>query len=292
MRVGLFIPSVAPIATPEFLSAFSESADEGGFASIWLGEHVVLFDEYESQYPYSGDGRLGVPPGSGMLDCFTALAFLARASTRVRIGTAICLLPQRNPVATAKEAATVDWLSGGRLDVGVGIGWLREEFEALDASFDDRAARCGEYIEVMRTLWCDEVSSYSGETYRLAPCRMYPKPVQRPHPPLYFGGESNAALRRAADMGDGWHGFGHLPDTAAERVAVLERLLAARGRSRSDVDVTVSPYLQPVGPELLTQYRDAGVDQLVLVAFAFDPEGIRDTIGRLSDEFVAPAAAL
>jgi probable F420-dependent oxidoreductase len=292
MRIGLFIPSVAPIATPDFLGAFAEAADDGGFASMWLGEHVVLFDAYESRYPYSDDGRIGIPADAGMLDCFGALAFLAGASGRVRIGTAVCLLPQRNPVGTAKEVATVDWLSGGRLDLGIGIGWLREEFDALDSSFDDRAARCREYVEVMRRLWCDDVSSYAGEHYRLADCRMYPKPVQLPHPPIYFGGESDAALRRVADLGNGWHGFGHLPDSATERVRVLEGLLRERGRSLDDVDVTVSPYLQPVTPELLPQYRDAGVDQLVLVAFALDAAGIRETIGRLSDDYVGPAAAL
>jgi probable F420-dependent oxidoreductase len=292
MRVGLFIPSVAPIATAEFLGAFAEAAEEGGFASMWVGEHIVLFDAYESRYPYSDDGRIGIPAESGMLDCFSALGFLAGASRRVRIGTAVCLLPQRNPVATAKEAATVDWLSAGRLDLGIGIGWLREEFEALDASFDDRAARCREYVEVMRRLWCDDVTSYEGDHYRLASCRMYPKPVQQPHPPIYFGGESDAALRRVADLGTGWHGFGHLPASAGERVRVLERLLRDRGRSLGDVDVTISPYLQPIGPELLAQYRDAGVDQLVLVAFALDAAGIRETIGRLSDGYVAPAAAL
>ena len=170
---------------PSSSIAFAEAADDGGFASMWLGEHVVLFDEYESQYPYSGDGKIGVPAESGMLDCYRrARASSPRAEHAVRIGTAVCLLPQRNPVATAKEVATVDWLSGGRLDVGIGVGWLREEFEALDASFDDRAGRCREYVEVMRTLWCDEVSSFEGDSYRLPACRMYPKPVQRPHPPF------------------------------------------------------------------------------------------------------------
>jgi probable F420-dependent oxidoreductase len=292
MRIGLFIPSAAPIATPDFLVAFAEAADAGGFSSIWLGEHVVLFDDYESRYPYSADGKIGVPAEAGLLDCFGALAFVAGASSRVRIGTAVCLLPQRNPVITAKEAATVDWLSGGRLDVGIGVGWLREEFDALAASFDDRAERCREYLDVMRTLWCDEVSSFTGESYRLPPCRMYPKPVQRPHPPVYFGGESDAALRRVADLGDGWIGFGHLPHSAAERVRALERLLEQRGRALSAVDVTVSPYLQPVAPDLLGQYRDAGVDQVVLVAFALDAAGIRETIGRISDDYVARAAAL
>jgi len=292
MRVGLFVPSVAPIATPEFLTAFAGAAEDNGFASVWVGEHVVLFDEYESRYPYAGDGKIQIPATSGMLDPFAALGFIAASTERVRIGTAVCLLPQRNPVATAKEIATVDWLAAGRLDVGIGIGWLREEFEALAAPFSQRAAVCREYVEVCKRLWCDEVSSYEGVHYRLPACRMYPKPVQQPHPPLYFGGESDAALRRVADLGDGWHAFNLMPDAARERIAALERLLEERGRPRSDVDVTVSPYLEPVRPEHLVQYRDAGVDQLVLMAFALDPAGIRDTIGQLSEEFCEPATKL
>ena len=292
MRVGLFVPSVAPIATPEFLTAFARAAEDNGFASVWVGEHVVLFDEYESRYPYAGDGKISIPATSGMLDPFAALGFIAASTERVRIGTAVCLLPQRNPVATAKEIATVDWLAAGRLDVGIGIGWLREEFEALAAPFPQRAAVCREYVEVCKRLWCDEVSSFEGVHYRLPACRMFPKPVQRPHPPLYFGGESDAALRRVADLGDGWHAFNLLPDSARERIDALDRLLDERGRKRADVDVTVSPYLEPIGPEHLAQYRDAGVDQLVLMAFAFDPEGIRETIGRLSEEFAEPATRL
>ena len=292
MRVGLFVPSVAPIATPDFLATFARAAEDDGFASLWLGEHVVLFDEYESRYPYADDGRIGISGTSGMLDPFAALGFIAANTERVRIGTAVCLLPQRNPVATAKEIATVDWLAGGRLDVGIGIGWLREEFEALDAPFPQRAARCREYVEVCKCLWCDEVSSYEGRHYRLPACRMFPKPVQRPHPPLYFGGESDAALRRVADLGDGWHAFNLLPDAASARVTALEQLLEERGRKRTDIDVTVCPYLEPVRPEHLVHYRDAGVDQLVLLAFAADVAGIRATIGRLSEEFVEPATKL
>jgi probable F420-dependent oxidoreductase len=224
-----------------------------------------------------------------MLDLFSTLAFLARATERVRLGTAICLLPQRNPVITAKEVATVDWLSGGRLDFGIGIGWLREEFEALDAPFERRADRCREYVEVMRRLWCDEVSEYQGEFYELPSCRMNPKPVQEPHPPIYFGGESDAALRRVAHMGDGWHGFNHLPESAATHLARLERLLADRGRERADIDVTVCTYLQPVQPSHVPEYRDAGVDQLVLCPFAVDVGGIKDAINRLADEYASVA---
>jgi probable F420-dependent oxidoreductase len=292
MRVGLFLPSVSPFATPEFLTAYARAAEEAGFASIWIGEHVVFLDEYESRYPYSDDGRVGVPPDSGMLDLFTTLSFLAAATERIRLGTAVCLVPQRNPVYTAKETSTVDWLSNGRLDFGIGIGWLREEFEVLGVPFEQRAPRARDYVAVMRALWRDEVSQHEGEHYSLPPCRMYPKPVQPGGPPVYFGGETDPALRRVAEIGDGWHGFNHLPDSAAASVKRLEPMLAETGRSLADVDITVCPYLQPAEPSMLAAYRDAGVDQLVLTGFAVDPAGAKDTIAALGDQYVAAASDL
>ena len=195
-------------------------------------------------------------------------------------------------MTTAKEITTVDWLSDGRLDLGLGIGWLREEFEVLDADFDERVGRTQEYVEIMRALWRDDVASYQGKYYDLPRCRMNPKPVQTPHPPIYFGGETDPALRRVAEMGDGWHGFNHLPDTAATHVQRLEGSCGSADRSLDDVDVTVCAYLQPVEPAHLPQFRDAGVDQLVLCPFAADAGGIRDAIGALSDAYAAPATSL
>jgi probable F420-dependent oxidoreductase len=280
------------VATPEFLTAYAAAAEQGGFDSIWLGEHAVFLDDYASSYPYAADGRLGLPPDHGLLELFTALTYLAAATDRIRLGTAVCLVPQRNPVYTAKSVATADWLSGGRVDFGVGIGWLREEFEVLDVPFARRASRTLDYLAVMRTCWRDEVSSYQGEHYTLPPCRMYPKPVQQPNPPIYFGGETDAALQRVAALGDGWHGFNHLPDSAGASVQRLERYLAQAGRSRAEIDVTIGAYLQPVQPSHLAAYRDVGVDQLVLSAFAADPAGIRTAIGRLADEYVDAASRL
>jgi probable F420-dependent oxidoreductase len=292
MRVGLFLPSISPYATPEYLAAFAGAAEEHGFASVWLGEHVVFVDEYDSKYPYAADGRVGLPPDSGMLGLFPTVGFLAATTTRLRIGTAICLVPQRNPVYTAQDVATADWLSGGRLDFGVGIGWLREEFRALGVPWEERAARTEEYLEIMRRLWCDDVSEYEGRFHRLTPCRMNPKPTQKPHPPIYFGGETDAALRRVARLGDGWHGFNHSPETAATHVARLEGFLAEAGRTRSDIDVTVAAYLRPVEPTELAAYRDAGVDQLVLSAFGTGAHDVRDVIATLADSFVERAGAL
>lgn len=292
MRVGLFLPSVSPVATPEFLAAYAGAAEEAGFSSIWIGEHVVFLDEYASSYPYADDGRLALPADNGMLELFSTLAYLGGVTERIRLGTAVCLVPQRNPVYTAKEVSTVDWLTGGRLDFGIGIGWLREEFAVLHAPFEARAARTRDYVAVMKSCWTDEVSSYDGEHYTLPPCRMYPKPVQAPHPPVYFGGETDPALRRVAQLGDGWHGFNHRPDSAGRSVQRLERFLAEEGRSLGDVDITIGAYLQPVEAADLAAYRDAGVDQLVLTGFAVDAEGARATIAKLGDEFVGAARAL
>lgn len=292
MRVGLFMPSVSPFATPEYITTYAQTAEEHGFASIWIGEHVVLFDEYESSYPYSDDGKVGLPGESGLLDLFATLTYLAAVTEKIRLGTAICLVPQRNPVYTAKEVATVDWLSKGRVDFGIGIGWLREEFEALNTPFEQRAARTRDYIDVMRSLWRDDVSTFAGDHYTLPPCRMFPKPLQDGGPPIYFGGETEPALRRVAQIGDGWHGFNHLPDTAAGAVTTLESMLKKEGRSLDDIDITVCPYLQPVQPSHLSAYRDAGVDQLVLTGFAADPAQARDVIAQLADAYVGPAAAI
>jgi probable F420-dependent oxidoreductase len=292
MRVGLFMPSVSPFATPDYITAYAQAAEEHGFSSLWVGEHVVFFDEYESSYPYSDDGKVGLPADSGLLDEFATLTHVAAVTEKIRIGTAICLVPQRNPVYTAKEVSTVDWLSKGRVDFGIGIGWLREEFEALNTPFEQRAARTRDYIEVMRSLWRDDVSSFKGEYYTLPSCRMFPKPVQDGGPPIYFGGESEPALRRVAEIGDGWHGFNHLPESAAAAVKTLEPMLKKAGRSLSDIDITVCPYMQPVQPSHLSGYRDAGVDQLVLTGFAGDPAQAREVIAQLADAYVGPAAAL
>ena len=192
MRVELWIPTASPISTPELLSIIGREAEERGFSCLWVGEHVVLFEEYASSYPYADDGKMPAPPGTGLLEPFNTLAFLAAHTTTVRLGTAMVLLPQRNPVYTAKEVATLDWLSGGRVDLGIGVGWLEEEFRAVNVPWPRRGRRTDEYLDVLRTLWTDDTSQFEGEFYSLNPCQMFPKPVQSPLP-IHIGGESEAA---------------------------------------------------------------------------------------------------
>jgi probable F420-dependent oxidoreductase len=282
MDVGVFVPIGNGNASSDLVRAVGPAVEERGFESIWVAEHVVLFDEYESQYPYSSSGRFPGSGETGVLEPLTALTYLAAITDRVRLGTGICLVPQRNPVYTAKQVADLDSLSGGRVDFGIGVGWLREEFEALGVPFERRGKRTDEYLQVMRSLWCDDTSSFEGELYNLRPCRMYPKPVQQPHPPIHVGGESDAALRRVARFGQGWFSFNRLPDQLAEPLGRLDELLDSEGRKRSEITLTVCPYFNPFDGAMVEAYAEAGVDRLVVVLLAFD----RDTMLSMADQLV------
>ena len=290
MKIGVFAPLAAANADPEFLRTVGHAVEERGFESVWAAEHVVLFDDYASRYPYSPDGRFPGGGDSGLLEPFTALTFLAGVTGHVRLGTGICLVPQRNPVYTAKQVADLDVLSGGRVDFGVGIGWLREEFEVLQMPFEQRAERCREHVDVMKALWCDEVSEYRGEHYRLRPCRMYPKPVQQPHPPVHVGGESDAALRRVAEFGQGWYSFNRTAAELGGPLRRLDQLLAEKDRSRADVEITVCPYLNPLAPAMAEGYGEHGVDRVVGLCFAFDRDSLLTTLDQLVIDLVEPAA--
>jgi probable F420-dependent oxidoreductase len=292
MRIGIFAPLTNPRHTPDYIAALGQGAEERGFHSLWLGEHVVLFDDYASQYPYAEDGRIPVGGDQGLLDPIAGLGFLAAVTRRIRLGTAICLVPQRDPVYTAKEIATLDYLSGGRIDFGVGVGWLKEEFDALQVPFARRGARTREYLEVIRRLWCDPVAEFAGDFYTLPACRQNPKPLQSPHPPIYFGGESKAALRRVATLGQGWHGFDQTPEQAAANVARLGEYLTEQGRRIEDIEVVVSPYARPIESDELARYRDAGVDQVTLMVASGSVEKLMPWLDRLAEDFVEPAARL
>ena len=248
---------------PEFVTESVQLVEAAGLNSLWLPEHVIFLPEYQSTYPYSADGKI---PGSpeGVLDPFSALTYIAASTQRIRLGTGICLVPQRQPIYTAKMVADLDYLSGGRVDFGVGIGWLKEEFEHLNMDFGKRAARCVEYVEVMQALWAPGLAHYQGETVTLDGCFFNPKPVQQPHPPIFFGGESDAALRRVVSHGQGWYGFNMAPETLAARLVRLRELADAAGRDPDDILIYVGPAGHPINPDTVGQYAELGVDQLVV----------------------------
>ena len=181
MKIGVFATFMSPLATPQMIRDFGRRAEDIGLDSIWMGEHVALFDRNTFGYPGSKDGRIPVPPGGGMLDVVATFGFLAGTTSRLRFGTGVALVPQRNPIYTAKEMATLDWLSGGRVDFGIGVGWNKEEVEACGYRWEDRGARCDEFLTVMQRLWTEPVVDFAGKWVKLETCRLDPKPIQQPH---------------------------------------------------------------------------------------------------------------
>ena len=271
--IGLFAPCSTPRGTRDYVEALGQGAEERGFESVWVAEHVVGFDR---------PGRREVLAGErGTLDPFVLLSFLAAGTSSIRLGTGVTLISQRQPLFLAKETASVDWLSGGRLELGVGLGWISAEFEALQLRREDRAALADRNLELLRTLWTDEVSEYHSRGYDLNACRAYPKPVQGPHPPVHIGGHSDAALRRVARYGQGWYGFDLDVDAFCERLSALELALAVEGRSRSDVTVSVCPFLGPVDAGVVATYAKAGADRVIVFLPAETHDDLFPALDRL-----------
>jgi probable F420-dependent oxidoreductase len=273
MRLDLWIPTAAPFCTPTLLEALGEEAEARGIARIWVGEHAVQFDQYDSLYPYAKDGKVPMPADIGLLEPLSTLSFLSHVTSTVRLGTAMLLLPQRNPVYVAKEVSTLDWLSKGRIDLGIGVGWLEEEFDVLNVPFVKRGKRTDEYLEVLKALWYEDPSSFTGDCYSLPSCSLYPKPVQQPLP-IHIGGESKAAIKRVARFGAGWHTFGRLPEDCVGAIDELNEELEKEGRKRSDVEVTVCPYFHPLDADRFSRYEQAGCDAVAAMLFASSPDDL------------------
>ena len=293
MKFGLFSLGIGTGARPGVIAKTAEAAERVGVATLWVGEHVVLFDRQDSKYPYSPGGEFPLPGGADWLDPFITLTFAAAMTKKIRLATGICLVPEHNPVVLAKEVASLDRLAGGRFALGVGIGWSAEEFAALGIPFERRAQRTREYIEVMQRLWSDDVSSFHGQFVNFDGARCFPKPARGKKLPIIFGGESIPALRRTADIGNGWFGFNVGPDDAAPLVKKLHAMLKANGRDANEVEIIVSPYTRKIGPDDLKTYRAAGVDELVMVASPPEDEAqIAGWVERIGRDWVEPAAKL
>lgn len=265
----------------DFIVGAAKLIEDAGFATVWVPEHVLFFPDYESQYPYSKDGRVPGDP-DGVLDPFTALTFVAAHTSTLKLGTGICLVPQRQPVYTAKMVADLDYLSGGRVEFGIGVGWLEEEFEALGMDFATRGARTNEYVEVMKACWGADPVNFAGETITVRNAQANPKPVQSPHPPIFVGGESNPAMRRVARFAQGWYGYGVGPDEIEHQLVRLDEHLDAAERSRDDIKVYVAPN-QRITPDMAASYAGAGVDQIILGVFAGSLGSLEDRLGGLRE---------
>src|ERR687884_1249302 len=285
LAVGCTLPTSGPAADPSALGALAQAAEELGFDSIWVSDHVVVPERIASTYPYSPDGAFHSGPHTPVLEPLSTLAYLAGQTRRIRLGTHVLILPYRNPVLTAKMATTIDNLSGGRLDLGVGVGWMQEEFDALGqaAYYERRGAVSDEQMRVLRTLWTEDVPRFSGDFYRFEPLGARPHPVQKPHPPIWIGGHTPAALRRVGRSGDGWLPIGARPpaDLPPQEIAAgmarIREVAAQAGRDPNAIRLAFSTTVA-LGAEMrrpfqgsaddiradLQRYVEVGVERFVL----------------------------
>jgi probable F420-dependent oxidoreductase len=284
MRFGLHALGIGTGARREVIDAVAAGAEAAGFARLWAGEHVVMVDRPGSRYPYAPDGRIAVPATADWLDPLIALSFAAAATATIELATGVLLLPEHNPVMLAKQVSSLDQLAGGRLTLGIGVGWSREEFDALGVPFARRGARSDEYLHVLRTIWRDAEASFDGEFVRFEGIRVNPKPVRDGGVPIVVGGNSDAALRRAARHGDGWYAF-NLDGVAevGERVDRLRGLCHEAGRDPGAVSVAVA--LTDPSTASASELAAAGVDELVLVAA---PPSEPSAVGGWLDDLIGP----
>jgi probable F420-dependent oxidoreductase len=245
MHFGLTLPGRGPLARPDVLVKVAEKADALGYASAFVTDHVVIPMTNNSAYPYSPTGRTAGDWNQGYLEPLALMSFVAGATSRLRLGTSVLVIPYRNPIVTAKMLATLDVMSGGRVILGVGVGWLREEFAALQSPpFAERGRATDEYLRLMRACWTREPVEFEGTYYHLSPVSALPKPVQKGGIPIWAGGHTDAALRRAGELADGWHPIGFrppavlLPAEYAEKVAIIHGW--ARKAGRDPAEITLS----------------------------------------------------
>jgi probable F420-dependent oxidoreductase len=271
---------------PQHMARVAQRAEALGFESVWVPEHLVFPTHITSRYPYAADGVPPINPATPLVDPLIVLTQVAALTSRIRLGTNIYLLPLRHPLESARLATTLDVLSGGRLTLGVGAGWLAEEFQAVGIDFNSRGGRLRECVRALRELWMAPEPEFHGRYFSFGPVKFEPKPLQKPHPPILFGGETEAALKRAAALGDGWYGVGHSPDSARIQVDTLHTHLTAAGRTEIPFEITVSPGSGGLTRDDLGRYADAGVHRLVVLPWRRGSEA-DDALGRLADAVLA-----
>jgi probable F420-dependent oxidoreductase len=265
----------------------AQQAEALGYRSVWLGDHIVIPEQIVAPYPYTKDGAVGFARNTPWPDPFVLLAAIGVATKTILLGTSVVIVPYRNPLQVAKAVATVDLASHGRYQFGVGIGWLKEEFDALGEQFSERAARTREYLQVMKALWSGETATFQGQYFSFPTLHTNPLPVQKPHPPIIFGGESMPALKRIADLGDGWQP-GPIPvEVFRARLGQLQTLMSERGRSMSELSISMLENTRDLqqNREKIATLEELGVSEMLL--FMMGP-----TVGATLKEMEEAARAL
>ena len=263
MDVGVILPSAGPKCSPANLVTVARWAAELGYASLWVTDHVALPLDCRSHYPYRSHGRWDYPPDTPWLDPLQALAWAGAAAPGLRLGTSVLVAPLRHPVLLAKQLASLDYLSGGRAILGVGAGWMAEEFATMGVGFEDRGRRLDEMVAVMRACWSGATVEHRGEQYDLGGFQMHPRPAQG-QIPIIWGGHSPAAIRRVARLGDGWHPTQIGLDALADGIAALRRACEQQGRDPATLMIVARPgNSYPLTEETHARHLELGVTHLV-----------------------------
>jgi probable F420-dependent oxidoreductase len=284
MKFGLMYASIGPFSRPESLARLARLADDAGFESMWSIEHVVVPVGYQSTYPYNKSGKLPIPDDMPLPDPLLPLAFAAALTKKIRLATGILILPQRHPLYVAKEVATLDVLSGGRVTLGIGSGWLKEEFDALGIPFNERGARTNEAIRALRSLWKPKAEPFDGRFYKWAAVESHPKPVQAGGVPIVVGGHSEAAARRAGRLGDGFFpGKGDL-DTLRHLFGVMRDEAKKAGRDPSKIEITAGAAKDL---DAIRRHQDLGVSRMTVAPSGSDEAAIAKGIETFANQVIA-----
>ncbi len=285
MKFGITGSNIGPFVRPENLEHLARTAEEVGVESLWSVEHVVVPVGYTAQYPYSASGRMPGAEDLSIPDPVLPLMFCAAVTKTLRVASGVVILPQRHPTYVAKEFATLDVLSGGRAILGVGIGWLHEEFAAVGVPFDERVGRTEESIRAIRSLWGEKAEAFKGEFYSWEAVESNPKPVQPGGVPIVVGGHVKGAARRAARCGDGFFPVRGDEARIAELIQVLKDECVRIGRDPAEIEVTASANFRD--PDAIKRLRDLGVSRVVSGPPAFDRDGLTKGLEELGNQVIA-----
>ncbi len=283
MDFGIVFANIGPAVQPEHAAALAQLAEENGFDSLWTVEHVLVPADYQSEYPYSPNGRMPGPEESPIPDPLVWLTYVGAVTKRIKLATGVLILPQRNPLVLAKEVATLDVLSGGRVMLGVGVGWLREEFDAIGVPFEERGARTDEYVAALRALWTQDEATFKGQFTAFERAKSFPKPV-RGTVPIVVGGHTKPAARRAGRLGDGFFPARTSPEELSELLDEMRKAAMDAGRDGDAIEVTAGGSMDVDG---IKRFADLGVRRIVIPPLGFDVETLKAQLGNFADNVIA-----
>jgi len=284
VKLGLMFVNSGPFADPQLFTHLAQTAERCGFESLWTVEHVVIPKDYKSPYPYSPSGKIPGPEDIAISDPLLPLAYAAAITKNLKLGTGVMILPQRHPLYVAKEVATLDVLSNGRALLGIGSGWLEEEFQALGLDFHERGKRTDEAIQALRALWSEGASSFHGKHFNFGPVQCFPKPARKTGVPIIIGGHSPAAARRAGRFGDGFFPAIGEPPKLKELFAMMTAEANKAGRNAAAIELSC---MGRAKLDAIKAVRDVGVSRVVVAPPGFDKEGLTRGLETMANEVLA-----